>query len=96
MLNRNLSNNDYRIAFGGRKYPYSPEFLLIDEVHLYSGAYGAQFAYLIRRWETQLPKLTSISFVGLASLLLMQINSLRGLRVCHLAGVSLYLQIRLN
>jgi len=69
MLNRNLSNNDYRTAFGIRKYPYSPEFLLIDEVHLYSGAYGAQFAYLIRRWRSQLPKRTSISFVGLSATL---------------------------
>ena len=70
MLNRNLSNNSYRAAFGGRKEPYSPEFLLVDEAHLYSSAYGAQFAYLIRRWRSQLPRFSTISIVGLSATLI--------------------------
>ena len=51
MLNRNLSNNEYRYAFGFGAAPHKPEFLLVDEVHVYSGSYGAQFGFLLRRWR---------------------------------------------
>ena len=68
MLNRCLSDNSYRLALGFiEKAPFNPEFLLVDEAHIYSGSFGAQFAYLIRRWRYQLR--APIVIVGLSATL---------------------------
>lgn len=49
MLNQRLWDSDHRHLFGvgARKKPL---LLLLDEVHTYEGASGAQVAYLLRRW----------------------------------------------
>lgn len=68
MLNQNLSNSELRHVFGvGPRAPFPPRMVLLDEVHIYSGSYGAQIAYLLRRWST-LTKFRS-SFVGLSATL---------------------------
>lgn len=68
MLNQNLSNSDLRHVFGvGPRALVPPRMVLLDEVHIYSGSYGAQIAYLLRRWS-MLTKFRS-SFVGLSATL---------------------------
>ena len=49
MVNRNLGDTRLRKLFvgDGRR---SPDFVLLDEIHTYSGTHGAQVANLIRRW----------------------------------------------
>jgi hypothetical protein len=68
MLNQNLSNSGLRHVFGvGPRALVPPRMVLLDEVHIYSGSYGGQIAYLLRRWST-LTKFRS-SFVGLSATL---------------------------
>jgi hypothetical protein len=68
MLNQNLSNSELRHVFGvGPRAPVPPRMVLLDEVHIYSGSYGAQIAFLLRRWS-MLTKFRS-SFVGLSATL---------------------------
>ena len=51
-LNRQLSNDYSRHVFGaGVPAEKRPRFLLLDEVHTYSGLTGAQAAVLLRRWR---------------------------------------------
>ena len=53
MLNRHLPSSDLRHVFGvGPNANGAPDLILLDEVHLYAGSYGAQVAYLLRRWWT--------------------------------------------
>ncbi|ALP61335.1 protein DpdJ [Paraburkholderia caribensis] len=66
MLNRHLSNPQLRHLFGiGPKALEAPSLVLMDEVHLYSGTYGAQVAYLMRRWWSASGRRSS--FVGLSA-----------------------------
>ncbi|GJG99175.1 protein DpdJ [Paraburkholderia terrae] len=66
MLNRHLSNPKLRHLFGvGPKAIEAPGLVLMDEVHLYSGTYGAQVAYLMRRWWSVSGRRSS--FVGLSA-----------------------------
>ena len=66
MLNRHLSNSDMKHVFGiGQNAERAPDLMLLDEVHLYSGSYGAQVAYLLRRWWYSSGRKTS--FVGLSA-----------------------------
>ncbi|MBU9642350.1 protein DpdJ [Burkholderia gladioli] len=66
MLNRHLSNPKLRHLFGvGPKAMEAPGLVLMDEVHLYSGTYGAQVAYLMRRWWAASGRRSS--FVGLSA-----------------------------
>lgn len=68
MLNQNMSNTDFRHVFGiGPAAPWAPKLVLLDEVHIYSGAYGAQVGFLLRRWSA-LTKFRS-HFVGLSATL---------------------------
>ena len=53
MLNRQISNPAYARLFGFRAN-FKPRMLLLDEVHSYSGSAGAQTAWVIARWKTQL------------------------------------------
>lgn len=52
MLNRQLSDPEFHRLIGvGSSGEHAPDLVLLDEVHLLSGAYGAQAAYLLRRWS---------------------------------------------
>ncbi len=66
MLNRNLGYGPLRKLFIGNESE-TPEFLLLDEVHTYTGNHGAQVALLLRRWRSYLRK--PIRFVGLSATL---------------------------
>lgn len=66
MLNRHLSNPNMRHVFGiGPRVTEAPGLVLMDEVHLYSGTYGAQVAFLMRRWWSASGRRSS--FVGLSA-----------------------------
>ncbi len=50
MLNQRMSDLSYGKLFGvGTRI--TPEFVLLDEAHTYSGTHGAQVAMLLRRWR---------------------------------------------
>ncbi|MDM4769074.1 DEAD/DEAH box helicase [Solimonas sp. SE-A11] len=66
MLNQHLSNSEARHLFGvGPRAAFVPPLMLLDEVHVYSGTYGAQVAHLLRRWSHLTRRRTS--FVGLSA-----------------------------
>lgn len=66
MLNQRLSDSTMRHLFGvGPNAPFTPPLMLLDEVHVYSGSYGAQVAHLIRRWSHLTKRRTN--FVGLSA-----------------------------
>jgi DEAD/DEAH box helicase/Helicase conserved C-terminal domain len=68
MLNQRMSDSWSRHLFGlGPKAKRSPQFMLLDEVHTYVGAHGAQVAYLIRRWKNIIRN--NVTFVGLSATL---------------------------
>lgn len=68
MLNRHLPSVDLRHVFGvGPRAARAPDLVLMDEVHLYSGTYGAQVAYLMRRWWAATRRKSC--FVGLSATL---------------------------
>lgn len=68
MLNRRLSDAQTRHLFGiGPRARQVPPLVLLDEVHLYAGAYGAQVAYLLRRWSTMTRRRSQ--FIGLSATL---------------------------
>lgn len=68
MLNRHLPSVDLRHVFGVGPHAHrAPDLLLMDEVHLYAGTYGAQVAYLMRRWWAASGRRSS--FVGLSATL---------------------------
>ncbi|MFS2213964.1 protein DpdJ [Telluria sp. Tellsp104] len=68
MLNQQMTNSELRHVFGiGPRALVPPRMVLLDEVHIYSGSYGAQVAYLLRRWSA-LTKYRA-SFVGLSATL---------------------------
>jgi superfamily II DNA or RNA helicase len=53
MLNQRLSDLWTRHVFGiGQHVDKRPLFILLDEIHTYSGTSGAQVALLLRRWRT--------------------------------------------
>ena len=52
MMNQRLADSQIRHLFGlGPKASMAPALMLLDEVHLYTGTFGAQTAYLLRRWS---------------------------------------------
>jgi hypothetical protein len=66
MLNRHLPTVEIRHVFGvGPKASRAPDLVLLDEVHLYAGTYGAQVAFLMRRWWAASGRRSS--FVGLSA-----------------------------
>lgn len=71
MLNRKLFDTSDQHIFGvnARK---TPQFMLLDEVHINEGVLGAHVAFLIRRWRN-LVKLgnnqSKVQFVGLSATL---------------------------
>lgn len=66
MLNGALGTQAMRrlLIGDGRR---GPEYLLLDEVHTYSGTHGAQVANLLRRWRAELA--TAPHIVGLSATL---------------------------
>lgn len=50
MLNRSMGNSQYGHVFGIAAEK-TPQMVLLDEVHTYTGIHGAQVAYLLRRWQ---------------------------------------------
>ncbi|GAB5550232.1 MAG: hypothetical protein SangKO_099920 [Sandaracinaceae bacterium] len=68
MLNRLLGDSEGRAAIGVG-VPRAPELVLLDEVHTYSGAHGAQIAYLLRRWRQAVWGKGYPQFVGLSATL---------------------------
>lgn len=66
MMNQRLADSQVRHLFGlGPKAPRAPALMLLDEVHLYTGTFGAQTAHLIRRWSHLSRRHTQ--FVGLSA-----------------------------
>ena len=53
MLNRQLGSTSMRRLLVGTSKA-APEYILLDEVHTYSGTHGAQVANLLRRWRSEL------------------------------------------
>jgi hypothetical protein len=52
MLNREMGNPAWERVLGLRQPPErTPRLLLLDEVHTYEGAAGAQIAWILRRWR---------------------------------------------
>ena len=69
MLNRNLCNGWSMSVFGvGPHATRSPALVLLDEIHTYEGATGAQTAFALRRWRHLLRQ--SVTWVGLSATLL--------------------------
>ena len=63
MVNRELGSKEFRRLLVGDDVR-SPEFVLLDEVHTYSGTHGAQVANLLRRWRAEVsnpPHLVGLS-----------------------------------
>lgn len=66
MMNQRMSDSQVRHLFGlGTKAERAPTLMLLDEVHLYTGAFGAQVAHLLRRWSHLSRRQTQ--FVGLSA-----------------------------
>ena len=68
MLNQRLSDTSYRRLFGvGRSKDKRLQFILLDEVHTYSGTNGAQTALLLRRLKHLVA--SKLHWVGLSATL---------------------------
>lgn len=67
MLNRSLSDAQAGNAFGVGT-ARAPVMMLLDEIHTYSGATGAQAAMVLRRWRHRVRG--PVTFVGLSATLL--------------------------
>ena len=66
MLNQRMADSEMRHLFGlGPQAECTPSLVLLDEVHVYSGTYGAQVAHLLRRWSQLSGR--RASFVGLSA-----------------------------
>lgn len=87
MVNRQLGSGSRRLFVGDSRG--GPEFLLLDEVHTYSGTHGAQVANLLRRWRSGFAKQPHI--VGLSATLSDPegfFATLTGLPATHVAAVG--------
>lgn len=68
MLNRSLSDGWSMHVFGvGPRAKRSPDLILLDEAHTYSGVAGAQVGYLLRRWRHAIGR--PVAMVGLSATL---------------------------
>ncbi|MBK6280848.1 MAG: DEAD/DEAH box helicase [Gammaproteobacteria bacterium] len=66
MMNQRLADSTMRHLFGlGPLAERTPSLMLLDEIHLYTGTFGAQVAYLLRRWSHLTRRQTH--FVGLSA-----------------------------
>lgn len=88
MINRELGSRAYRRVLVGDE-SRSPDFLLLDEIHTYTGTHGAQVANLLRRWRAEVT--TPPHVVGLSATLADPIGffaDLTGLSTSHIAAVQ--------
>ena len=69
MLNRGLADGEYRPVYIGATAASGRDMLLLDEVHTYGGAHGAQVALLLRRWQHALGRNPALHIVGLSATL---------------------------
>jgi hypothetical protein len=68
MLNRAMSSSWFGHVFGiGPRAVVPPRMVLLDEAHTYTGASGAQTAYLLRRWRHRVGR--PVMWVGLSATL---------------------------
>ena len=68
MLNQRMSDISRRKLFGiGQASAKRPYFMLLDEVHTYSGTSGAQAALVLRRWRHLVS--SRVNWVGLSATL---------------------------
>jgi len=68
MLNQRMSDIGRRKLFGiGQAITKRPYFMLLDEVHTYSGTAGAQAALVLRRWRHLVA--ARVNWVGLSATL---------------------------
>jgi hypothetical protein len=67
MLNQRLSDTEMSGLFGVGPGIKKPGYILLDEVHTYSGPSGAQTALLLRRWKALLG--ARVHWVGLSATL---------------------------
>ncbi len=66
MMNQRMADSSIRHLFGlGPLAERAPALMLLDEVHLYTGTFGAQVAHLLRRWSYLTRRQTQ--FVGLSA-----------------------------
>jgi hypothetical protein len=66
MMNQRMADSSMRHLFGlGPVAERTPALMLLDEVHLYTGTFGAQVAYLLSRWSHLTRRQTQ--FVGLSA-----------------------------
>lgn len=66
MMNQRMADSSMRHLFGlGPLADRTPALMLLDEVHLYTGTFGAQVAHLLRRWSHLTRRQTQ--FVGLSA-----------------------------
>ncbi|MES2714341.1 MAG: protein DpdJ [Pseudomonadota bacterium] len=66
MMNQRMADSSMRHLFGlGPLAERTPALMLLDEVHLYTGTFGAQVAHLLRRWSHLTRRQTQ--FVGLSA-----------------------------
>jgi hypothetical protein len=68
MLNRQLSDSRTGHIFGPGA-SRTPQIVLLDEIHTYTGVHGAQVAHLMRRWRYALGPNARVQFVGLSATL---------------------------
>lgn len=61
-----MGDSRYRHIFGVGA-DKSPQIVLLDEAHTYTGIYGAQVAYLLRRWQHIIGR--RVQFTGLSATL---------------------------
>ncbi len=87
MVNRLLGTASRRLLVGDAKG--GPEFVLLDEIHTYSGTHGAQVANLLRRWRSGFANAPHI--VGLSATLADPagfLSTLTGLSPSHVANIA--------
>lgn len=69
MLNKRIADTNYSQLLGiGMPADRRPRFVLLDEVHTYTGITGAQSAMVLRRWRHA--SRSKASFIGLSATLL--------------------------
>jgi hypothetical protein len=71
MLNRRLSRTAEHRLFGIDATGKPPRLVLLDEIHTYEGTFGAQVAYVLRRWRHARARNSqaNLCFVGLSATL---------------------------